>query len=130
MRGAGLCPVRKLKDPVLNLMLLERPLVARRGRSCRWARIPCARRSLTPVNSGRLFPEPRPEGPNIRGLSPLLRANECIAAPRRQGEVEGHHQTPGAQIVVGEGMGSEQHAGAFDRRVQRVIGAAEFEGRD
>jgi Lrp/AsnC family transcriptional regulator, leucine-responsive regulatory protein len=41
------------------------------------------------------------------------------------GQVEGHIRPPRAQIVVGARIESEQHAGAFDRRVERVIRAIE-----
>src|SRR5271165_4271974 len=79
--------------------------------------------NIAPVEGGRLLLEPGAEGPHIGQLSLLLRANECVAAARRQGQVEGHDETPRAQIVAGERIESEQHAGAFDRRVERVIGA-------
>jgi hypothetical protein len=79
----------------------------------------------TPVDGGHLLLEPRAEGPHIRRFSTLLQANEAISAARLQGQVERRDQTPRAQIVVGERVVSEQHAGPFDRGVERVIRAIE-----
>ncbi len=47
-----------------------------RGRSGRGPQIGCVRRALAPVEGGRLLPEPGAEGPHIRRVAPLLRANE------------------------------------------------------
>ena len=102
----------------------------RRGRSRRGPRIGCVRRTLAPVEGDRLFLSHARKTRTFADVSPLLRANECVAAARRQGQVEGHDETPRAQIVIGERIESEQHAGAFDRRVERVIRAIEIEGRD
>jgi hypothetical protein len=84
-----------------------------------------ARHALIPVERSHLFLQPRAEGPHVRRLSPLLRANERVATARRQGQIEGHDETPLAQIVEGERIEREQHAGAFDRRVESVICAIE-----
>jgi hypothetical protein len=54
-----------------------------RGPSHRGPRIDCARPALTPIDGRRLLPKPRAKGLHIGGLSPLLRANETIAAARR-----------------------------------------------
>ena len=96
-----------------------------RGPSHRGPRIDCARPALTPIDGRRLLPKPRAKGLYIGGLSPLLRANETIAAARRQRQVERRDQTSRTQIVVGERIVSEEHAGAFDCRVERVIRAVE-----
>jgi hypothetical protein len=60
----------------------------------RGPKIGCPRRPLTPVERGDLFPEPSAEGPHIRRVSQLLRADERVAPPRRQGQGEGHDETP------------------------------------
>src|ERR1700677_3570974 len=70
-----------------------------RGPSHRGPRIDCARPARTPIDGRRLLRKPRAKGLHIGGLSPLLRANETIAAARRQGQVERRDQTSCTQIV-------------------------------
>jgi hypothetical protein len=71
--------------------------------------------------------DPVTEGLHVTAILAVICTDEVVGTTRTQGEFEGRDQPSRAQVIVSQNIVRQQHAGAFNRGVERVIRAVEAE---